>query len=248
MPGRVAPRVHRRAAAMRAAIRPLLLPTLLALASREARTQGGPAELHAEFLLGTAWSLPTPLTVRLPDAPPQRVRARYDTRPWADAPYYAYRAGGGRLGRRGAPSGWEAELLHHKLYLRDPPPPPIERFEVTHGYNLTTVNVVRPAGGLAVRVGLGLTIAHPEGRIAGRGFVRRTFLGGGYHIAGLTGQLAVGRRYALGRGRTAAYLVPEAKLTASLARVPLGDDGATVLVPNVAAHALAGVGVRRLGR
>ncbi|HEU4629013.1 MAG TPA: hypothetical protein VFS08_04685 [Gemmatimonadaceae bacterium] len=206
-------------------------------------------ELHAELLVGTAWSLPTPLVVRLPGEAPLRIRAHYATRPLADAPYYAYRLGGGPLSARGAATGVEGELVHHKLYLEDARPP-VEHFEVTHGYNLLTANAVRPAGRLSVRVGIGIVVAHAEGRIASQrvGGTRRTFLGGGYHLAGITAQLAVGRAYALGRGRTTLYAVPEAKLTASLARVPLGDAGGTILVPNVALHALAGLGVRRVIR
>jgi hypothetical protein len=146
----------------------------------------------------------------------------------------------------GAPEGYEAELLHHKLYL-DNPVPPIEHLEISHGYNLVTVNAVRPARALAIRVGVGLVVAHAEGRIAGErlGGSRRTLLGGGYHLAGVTAQLAVGRRYTLAHGRSSLYAVPEAKLTASLAHVPVGDSGGKAFVPNVAAHALAGLGLRR---
>jgi hypothetical protein len=74
---------------------------------------------------------------------------------------------------------------------------------------------------------------------------RRTTLGGGYYIAGATVQLAIGRTWPLSTGKAVAYVVPEAKLTASYARVPLGDGGGSVLVPNVAGHLLAGFGVRR---
>lgn len=200
-----------------------------------------PREAAAEFFLGTAWSLPLPLVVRLPD---ERIvlRPRWSTRPFADAPYYAYRAGAGEGGH-----AIEAELLHHELYL-DNPRPPVERLEVTHGYNLPLANAAMPARGLTVRVGLGLVVAHAEGRIAGRTVGRatgrrRTFLGGGYHIAGIATQLALGRRYLLGRGDVALTAAPEVKLTAAWARVPL-EDG-RLLVPNVAVHALGGVGVRR---
>jgi hypothetical protein len=220
-----------------------------ATALHSAGAQSGAHELHAELLLGTAWSLPTPLVVRLPGAEPVRIRARYSTRPWTDAPYYAYRAGGGTLTAAGVPEGAEAELVHHKLYLENPRPP-VEQLEVSHGYNLATVDAVRPAGRLALRFGAGVVIAHAEGSVGGErvGGTRRTFLGGGYHVAGLTAQLAVGRAYPLGRGRTVLYATPEAKLTASLARVPVGDAGGSALVPNVALHALGGLGIRREGR
>lgn len=206
-----------------------------------AGAQAPPRQLTAEFFMGTAWSLPLPLVIRLPD---ERVafRARWSTRPFADAPYYAYRVGGGRHGH-----AVEAELVHHKLYLENPRPP-IEHLEVTHGYNLPMANLAVPMSGATVRVGVGLVVAHAEGRIAGRrvGVARgrrRTWLGGGYHLAGVAMQLATGRRYPLGRGDVALTAAPEVKLTASWARVPL-EDG-SLLVPNVALHALGGIGVRR---
>jgi len=196
-------------------------------------------EVAVELFAGTAWSLRTPLTVRLPGEPPAALRARYTTRPLADAPYYAYRASYGTPAR-----AVEAELVHHKLYLENPAPP-VEHFEVTHGYNLATANVRAPAGRYQLRVGVGVVVAHPEGRIAGRpvGPVR-SLLGGGYHVAGATAQLGIGRRYRLGGGATAAFAAPELKLTASAARVPLRGGG-SVVVPNIALHALAGLGVRR---
>ncbi len=197
-------------------------------------------ELSAELFAGTAWSLRTPLTVRLPGDRSTTQRARYSTRPFADAPYYAYRVGYGSPAR-----AVEAELVHHKLYLENPAPP-VERFEVTHGYNLATATVRAPAGRYQLRAGVGVVVAHAEGRIAGRavGGVRRTLLGGGYHIAGATMQVAVGRRYPFGRGAVAAHAAPELKLTASTARVPLAGGG-SVSVPNVALHLLGGLGVRR---
>ena len=230
----------------RRALVALALPVCVATGSGRAAGQGAREahEAHAELLLGTSWSLPTPLVVRLPGRPPLRIRAHYSTRPWSDAPYYAYRVGGGAS----PGAGGEAELLHHKLYLEHPPPP-VEHFEVTHGYNLLTADAVRPSGAATIRVGGGLVIAHAEGSVAGQrvGGTRRTWLGGGYHVAGVTAQLAVGRDYALGGGRTFLYAAPEVKLTASVARVPLGDAGGSLFVPNVAAHALAGLGVRRVG-
>src|SRR5215208_1683762 len=52
----------------------------------------------------------------------------------------------------------------------------------------------------------------------------RTFPGGGYHIAGPTMQLAAG--YGAGLARRL-WMLPEVKLTASTARVPVADGSAT---------------------
>ena len=179
------------------------------------------------------------MVVELPEGR-ARLRARYSTRPFADAPYYSY-----RLGHAWAPGrAVEVELLHHKLYLQNPRPP-VERFEVTHGYNLPTVNAVWPSSrGWQLRLGLGLVVAHPEGRIDGRAVGGgHTLLGGGYHIAGVTMQAALGRRYVLVHGRVAMTAAPEVKLTASWARIPLPHG--RLSVPDVSLHALGGLGVWR---
>ena len=122
-------------------------------------------------------------------------RARYSTRPFADAPYYAYRVGYGSPSR-----AVEAELVHHKLYLENPAPP-IERFEVTHGYNLATANVRAPAGRHQLRAGVGFVVAHAEGRIAGTASTARVPLTGGGSVSvpnvalHLLGGLGVRRRW-----------------------------------------------------
>jgi hypothetical protein len=214
---------------------------LLAVPVRTATAQATcPARsLAAELFGGTGWSLPLPLTLDGPDGR-TRFRARYSTRPFADSPYYSYRLGVG--GRDGS---IEAEMLHHKLYLENPVPP-IDGLEITHGYNLPTINVAGPGDGWQLRVGLGIVVAHPEGRVAGRPVdASRSFLGGGYQIAGITTQVALGRRYALGRGRVAPTVAPEMKLTGSWASMRFGEG--RLMVPNLALHVLGGLGVRRCG-
>lgn len=218
-----------------------VLGTALPCAAGTAAAQRELERWSVEVFAGTAWSVPTPLVVRQQGEPDLRLRARWETRPWRDAPYYAYRVG--RRDRRGA---WEAELLHHKLYLANPPAE-VQRLEVTHGYNLVTANrVVRPVreDRFLYRLGVGLVVAHPEGRVRGRELRPvRSLLGGGYHVAGGTLHLSAGRRLPLGGG---AFVAPEAKLTASWARAPAGD--AWLTVPNVAVHALAGLGYARRTR
>jgi hypothetical protein len=144
--------------------RRLLAPLSLLAALRVADAQqSAPSPPHRrevvlELAGGTAWSLRTPLTVRQPGSAPTSQRARYSTRPLADAPYYAYRVSYGTTAH-----AVEAELVHHKFYLENPSPP-VERLEVTHGYNPVMANVRAPAGRLAVRAGLGVVVAHAEGR------------------------------------------------------------------------------------
>ncbi|WP_224996429.1 hypothetical protein [Cesiribacter sp. SM1] len=188
----------------------------------------------AEIFAGTAWSMPMPLRIEQPGEDPLQFRARYSTRPWKGSPYYAY-----RLGYR----QWSAELVHHKLYLQNPPPG-IEHFEVSHGYNLAYVSrmLTEPAAPLVFRLGLGLVIGHPEGRIRGKAINPvKSFLGGGYHLSGVSMQFTVSRRLALGDHF---FINPEAKFTAAWARMPLSGGG-FAQVPNVAMHTLLGLGYRR---
>ena len=177
------------------------LVLVLTASSLPAMSQG----LKAEVFGGTAWSLPLPLRVEQANQTPIRFRARYSTRPWRGAHYYAY-----RLGYR----HWSAELVHHKLYLENPPAD-IQHFEVSHGYNLAMVSRALPFGEAPAmfRIGLGLVIGHPEGRIRGKAIHPvRSLLGGGYHLSGLCLQAAFGPQL----GITDHWFIrPEAKLTAA---------------------------------
>jgi hypothetical protein len=205
------------------------LALLLAGGSGAAGAQG----LTAEVFGGTAWSLPLPLRIRQPGAAPVSLTARYRTRPWSGSPYYAY-----RLGYR----QWSAELVHHKLYLHNPTPD-LEHFEVSHGYNLALVSRAISLGEAPAlfRVGLGLVVGHPEGRLRGKAINPvRSLLGRGYHISGLCLQAAVGPRLGIAEHW---FFRPEAKVTAAWAQMPLAGGG-WVRVPNIALHTLLGFGYR----
>jgi hypothetical protein len=210
----------------------------LATVPRTLPAQSAPSEtLAAELFTGFAWNLRTPLVIEH-DGQRRVVRARWSTRPFDDAPYYSYRVARASVGGEIA-----AEMLHHKLYLENPVPP-IDRLEVSHGYNEPMFDVATRAEGFRWRLGIGLVIAHPEGEVAGRPIgPLRTLIGGGYQVAGISAQLAAGRRYPLNGGAVAMTASPELKLTAALARVRITRG--SLLVPNVALHALGGLGVRR---
>jgi hypothetical protein len=199
-----------------------------------ASTAAQTSSWSVEVFGGSALSVPTPLRISQDGQPALRLTARYATRPWRDAPYYAY-----RFGRHSSSGGWELELVHHKVYLRNPPSE-VQRFEVTHGYNLILLNRARHAGRWTARVGLGPVVGHPENEVRGRRLdSERGGLGGGYYVSGVAGQLAGSHRIPIGRGFG---VVLEGKLTGAYARVPVESGRATV--PNVAAHGLIGLAYR----
>lgn len=184
-----------------------------------------------EVFAGSAWSVPMPLTIRQPGENTIRFKARYSTKPWRGAPYYAYRVGY---------EHWTLELVHHKLYLENPPPE-IQHFEVSHGYNLAMVSRSIPFANdpSLFKLGLGIVITHPEGRVRGRQINPVPgFLGGGYHLSGVSFQVTVGPKLKLTEHW---FIRPEAKLTSAWAKFPLLNGG-YAKVPNIALHTLLGLG------
>lgn len=209
-----------------------LLPVLL-LASAPPATS---ADWTFELFVGVPFGFPAPLTIRQSGRPDIAARAHYESRPFRKPLYYGW-----RIGRWDGDRAWELELVHHKLYLAEPPGE-VQEFAISHGYNLVTVNRARERGGLVRRAGAGVVVAHPESTVRGKALPQdRGLLGWGYYLAGPTVQAALEKRIRL---HGDLFLPVEGKATASFARVPVADGSADV--PYAALHGLAGLGVGRL--
>jgi hypothetical protein len=185
-----------------------------------------------EVRLGGAWNVPLPLVVRQANEPEIVLAARWSSRSFRFPLYYAARV----LSWEGA-DAWALDLTHHKIHLANPPPE-IQEFAISHGYNLITVQRVRGGEGVSKGVGAGLVLAHPENEVRGRRLdERRGMLESGYYLAGPTlGVLAITPPPV----RRGLYASAELRLTLSWARVPIARGNATV--PNVALHVTLGVG------
>ena len=208
----------------------VVLALTLPLASRAQKESG--ARWSFELFGGSAASFATRLTIHQSGFDDIRMTAHYATRPWTGAPYYA-----ARIGRWSHDRAWELELLHHKLYLTNPPPE-IQNFEVTHGYNLITLNRAARYGGIIARIGVGAIVVHPDASVHGQPLVSsKGNLGRGYSFTGPTLQIAAEKRIALWRQLC---LGLEGKVTASYARFSVTGGSATT--PNVAVHGLLGFG------
>jgi hypothetical protein len=206
-----------------------LISAFLATVTFAAKTSSDPLMTGkhntAEFFLGTAQSARTHLTISQSGQPDIGVDAKYETKPFTAAPYYAWRLGKWRNGH-----GTELEFIHHKIYLSNNPPD-VQHFEVSHGYGMLMLNKAKERGGLIYHVGLGIVIAHTESTVRGLSFSSN------YHLTGPSAQFAVGKRFRLS---DRLFATVEGKLTAAYARVPVADGHATA--PNIAVHALLGIG------
>jgi len=193
-----------------------------------------PVGVHAawtfEAFLGSAWSLPSPLSIHQYGEERIHLTARYETRPLVESPYYAW-----RVARWSDERAWEFELVHHKLYLENLPDS-VQHFEISHGYNLITINRAWVRGNLIWRCGVGVVASHPETTIRGKKLPWGDGLNG-FYISGPTVQLAIGRKFPL---RGGLFAVVEGKWTASNATIPVRDGNA--YVPNMALHWLIGLG------
>ena len=184
-----------------------------------------------QIATGSAYNFKTPLLIEQDGEEDIKVNAEYKTRAWSTmAPYYNF-----KIGRWKGDQGLEFESLHHKLYLSNKPDE-VQKFQISHGYNLNTLNYVRKKHGLIYRIGGGFVMTHPETRVRGKSHEDD---GGfnGFYISGVTGQLALEKRLHL---TEAFFFSLEGKFTASWARIPIADGHATV--PNAALHALIGAG------
>jgi hypothetical protein len=186
------------------------------------------AEWRLEAFTGTAHSFGSPLTVHQTGFPDFRMDARYDTRPFTGSPYDS-----ARIGWWTGSSGWELQLLHHKLYLANPSAE-VSALEISHGYNMLTVSRACAWRGFTVRGGAGLVVTYPETTVRGR---KRPTLG--YDLSGFTVAAGVGRRWPQ-EARLA--LSAEVRLTLSWVTIPVSEGEADV--PNRALHFLLGLGYR----
>lgn len=185
-----------------------------------------------ELLGGDAYCFKTPLTIHQSGYEDISLTAKYKTNSFEPPIYYSI-----RLARWNNDRAWELELVHLKIELKNPPSE-VQHFEVSHGYNLLTVNRSWKQRKFIFRLGGGIVISHPESTVRGKSLSwDRGILNKGYYVSGVTVQVDVGRRLYFGENL---FVTVDGKLTGSYARVPVEDGHADV--PNVAIHGLFGVG------
>jgi len=190
-----------------------------------------PSVWTTELFFGGAASFPTTLSVHQIDKPTIDVRAKYEVRPFDFSPYFSLRVAHWRGDR-----AWAIQAVHHKLYLKNPPPE-IQYFNVSHGYNLITIDRLWRKYHAVLGVALGVVFVHPENQV--RGLALPSGGISSYALAGPTGAVSVGYDYPVYRRWFASA---EGRLSASYARVAVQDGHASM--PDLSAHAHLGLGYR----
>jgi len=187
-----------------------------------------------EFLPGVSWAAPMPLKIVQENQPNIQLLAFYDTYPLDLPIYYSY-----RLSRYKNNRGWEIELNHLKLVLSNKPDE-IQRFNITHGYNLIWINRTWNFEGFVFRAGVGTVAAHPENTVRNKKLDEKQGLfNDGYYISAISAQLAMQKKFILHKYF---YLSLEAKICGGYSKIPVVDGYAQV--PALTGGLHAGLGVK----
>jgi len=187
--------------------------------------------ISVEGFLGAAVNFDTPLSIQQDNHPTLDFSAHYETRPFQGPLYYALRFSYKRIS-----STWELQFIHHKLHLSNPTKE-IQSFEITHGFNIFSLNRSFPSRFLAWRIGFGLVLAHAESKVRGRAYSGHGgLLDTGYHLTGPALIGGTGKEFPISAHFR---LLTEIQLIAARARIPVADG--TARAPNIALHILLGI-------
>lgn len=190
--------------------------------------------ISLEILPGGALIVPSTLFIHQDGEDDLKFTANYETHSFNLPVYYSY-----RLGIQIQPEKWvELEMNHLKVYLQNKPDE-IERFTITHGYNQIWMNYKWKYHQFYYTVGIGPVLAHPENTIRGLALDEtKGIMHKGYYIAGISSQLALQKKFFLGRNF---FFSVESKANLAFAKVPVANGYAKV--PVAAFHGLAGMGI-----
>jgi hypothetical protein len=184
----------------------------------------------AEVLIGDAYDMTSRTHIHNAHTSDSAFGGDYETRGLEGPVHYSL-----RVTRWNQDRGWELELLHHKLYLRNRPES-VEALSISHGFNIVTLGRIYAIDPWRFRLGIGPVIAHPEARIAGVSY------GGDYELAGAAAVGGVGAAFNLSARWS---IVGEIAATYGYANVhPGGQPDLRFSVQNPAIHAQVGIGYR----
>lgn len=186
-----------------------------------------------ELLGGQVYNVPMPLIIRQEAYPKIQLTARYQTEPFTLPVYWDL-----RFSRRQNSRSWEFEVIHHKLYLQNTTPE-VQKFNVSHGFNLLMLNRGFEQHAIQYRAGAGMVLSHPESTVRGHDYGDSVNdLDLGYSVSGPVLNLAIGKSFHLTKRF---FMTAEAKTTLAYSSVKIARGHADVYCLSV--HLLLGLGV-----
>lgn len=182
---------------------------------------------------GQVFNVPMPLIIRQEGFQDIKLWARFDTEPFVLPVYWDW-----RFSRWEAGKAWEFEVIHHKLYLSNTTPE-IQKYNISHGFNMLMFNRVFQKKFVRVRVGAGVILSHPESKIRGLEFGDTgNEMDMGYFISGPVVNFAVSKPFYLG---SRFYINAEVKTTFAYSSIEIANGNSDVY--NLAFHLNLGPGV-----
>ncbi|MFH1198292.1 MAG: hypothetical protein V1720_21490 [bacterium] len=181
----------------------------------------GQSNITIEFLTGVPYNAPLPLTINQNGEEQISLIARYRSEPFVIPIYWHW-----RIGYWNGDSGWELESTHHKIYL-DNPPPEVQEFSISHGFNFVNINYAWKYNDFILRAGAGFVLAHAESTIRNKKLPEDGGIGGGYYLRGPLLNFAINKHFEI---IERIFLSFELKATAAYSNVPVVDGDADVYV------------------
>lgn len=132
---------------------------------------------------------------------------------------------------------WEFEVIHQKLYLKNTTAE-VQKFNISHGFNLLMINRGFDNGKFRLRTGAGIVLAHPESKIRGMEFGDSTDdFDTGYFISGPVANFALSKPV---RISNRFFINAEAKTTLAYSHIKIAKGYSQVF--NLACHLIFGLG------
>lgn len=176
-----------------------------------------------ELQFGAVHDLNLPLTFYQEDYPDIRLsKAIFHSEPLIDPPYWDW-----RFTKWFENKSIEFEAIHHKFYLINLPPE-VQRFGVSHGYNMLMFNHGRQAGKFILRAGAGSALVHGESTVRGMKYHEGPgFDIHGYRLRGVVVNLGAARQFKISK---TLFVNAELKVNAAVANIPIVNGHARMNV------------------
>lgn len=185
---------------------------------------------------GNVYNIPTLLKINQANYPEIRHEAKFNTEGFTLPVYWNL-----RLGRWNDRKSIELELTHHKLYLTNTTQY-IQKFNISHGFNILSVNRGFDLNNFTFRYGLGVAITHPESKIRNIEFGDSTNdFDMGYFISGPVANVGIGKKINITNWL---YFNAETKSTFAYNIIKIADGKAYLY--NIALHLTFGFGLNLL--